>query len=171
MKKRLLILLLVLALGAAGLWYYRPVGVYDLAPGLEPESIAVTAIRTEGALNSNRTLTLPSGSEAFDDVLQELESLRFRRPPTNLIPPLETVLEDDGKKIDGYDYILYVTLIEENEIAWEQWLTLTFWIDEWDYSTGTQATNLSLHLSDGRAIGKTLGDYLWALPAEYESVS
>lgn len=89
--KRDLPLLLAALLVIWGLWYARPIGVDTLYPELEPDLIYVTLINFTGSGHEDQNLTLTAGTEEFDDLWSEIQELRFRRSPFNVVvqgPPL-----------------------------------------------------------------------------------
>lgn len=88
MKKRWkpVLCLAAAALVAWCLWYSRPVDIYGLGMG-ELEGINVKIEYAEPGQGSNvvwNTGVVPDSGQ-WQAVLEELESLRFRRPPGNLI--------------------------------------------------------------------------------------
>lgn len=88
MKKRWkpVLCLAAAALVAWCLWYSRPVDIYGLGMG-ELEGITVKIEYAEPGQGSNvvwNTGVVPDSGQ-WQAVLEELESLRFRRPPGNLI--------------------------------------------------------------------------------------
>lgn len=88
MKKRWKLVLIPIAAAALawGLWYARPVDVYGLGIG-ELEAVNVIIEYAEPGQGSDivwSTGVTPE-SDQWRAVLGELEGLRFRRPPGNLI--------------------------------------------------------------------------------------
>ncbi len=96
--KRDLPLLLAVLLVIWGLWYARPVGVDTLYPELEPDIIYVTLIdfHRHTAMRS-RISKFTAGTEEFDDLWSEIQELRFRRSPFNVVvqalPFLEGIVD------------------------------------------------------------------------------
>lgn len=85
-RRRRVVGLAAAALLAWCLWYARPVDVYGLGMG-ELEAISVKIEYAEPGQGSNvvwNTGVVPDSGQ-WQAVLGELEGLRFRRPPGNLI--------------------------------------------------------------------------------------
>ena len=95
--KRDLPLLLAALLVIWGLWYARPIGVDTLYPELEPDIIYVTLIDFTGSGHEDQNLKLTAGTEEFDDLWSEIQELRFRRAPFNVVvqalPFLEGIVD------------------------------------------------------------------------------
>lgn len=81
---KLLAVILALILWAA--WYARPVDVYGLGIG-ELEAVNVRISRNEPGVGEQeaRSIGLRPGDPLWQTVLEELEALRFRRPPWNAV--------------------------------------------------------------------------------------
>ena len=88
-RKYLPLLILVVVLLLWGLWYSRPVGVETLFPGFDPDSVEVIA----SDRNVSPTASYSKGTPEYDDVLAEVEGLRFRRSVWN---PIRQILPDQG---------------------------------------------------------------------------
>lgn len=76
----------VLALVLWAVWYARPVDVYGLGIG-ELEAINVRISYNEPGVGEQeaRSIGLRPGDPLWQTVLEELEALRFQRPPWNLV--------------------------------------------------------------------------------------
>lgn len=76
----------VLALVLWAAWYSRPVDIYGLGIG-ELEAINVRISCNEPGVGEQeaRSIGLRPGDPLWQTVLEELEALRFRRPPWNLV--------------------------------------------------------------------------------------
>lgn len=76
----------VLALILWTAWYTRPVDVYGLGIG-ELEAVNVRISLNEPGVGEQgaRSIGLRPGDPLWQTVLDELEALRFRRPPWNLV--------------------------------------------------------------------------------------
>ena len=85
-KARWKVLAVVLALVLWAAWYSRPVDVYGLGIG-ELEAVNVRISRNEPGVGEPeaRSIGLRPGDPLWQTVLDELEALRFRRPPWNLV--------------------------------------------------------------------------------------
>lgn len=79
-------LAVVLALILWAAWYSRPVDVYGLGIG-ELEAVNVRISRNEPGVGEQeaRSIGLRPGDPLWQTVLEELEALRFRRPPWNAV--------------------------------------------------------------------------------------
>ena len=79
-------LAVVLALVLWAAWYSRPVDVYGLGIG-ELEAVNVRISRNEPGVGEQeaRSIGLRPGDPLWQTVLDELEALRFRRPPWNVV--------------------------------------------------------------------------------------
>lgn len=79
-------LAVVLALILWAAWYSRPVDVYGLGIG-ELEAVNVRISRNEPGVGEQeaRSIGLRPGGPLWQTVLEELEALRFRRPPWNAV--------------------------------------------------------------------------------------
>lgn len=80
------VLAVILALVLWAAWYSRPVDVYGLGIG-ELEAVNVRISRNEPGVGEQeaRSIGLRPGDPLWQTVLDELEALRFRRPPWNLV--------------------------------------------------------------------------------------
>lgn len=169
---KIAVLCLLLALIAGGLWYARPVGLDTLAPGMEPELIDITLTRFyENQQSELQNLQLASNEPGFDELLAQLEELRFRRPPTNLviqaIPCLENLTSQPKMLEDGDIEDLFITLAQSGPGDW-RYAQLEFSIDEWSYRNFGHSVMLPLGMSQSKEIGQDLGRELWvkSLPTE-----
>ena len=95
--KRDLPLLLAALLVIWGLWYARPIGVDTLYPELEPDLIYVTLIDFTGSGHEDQNLKLTAGTEEFDGLWSEIQELRFRRSPFNVVVQALPFLEEIGR--------------------------------------------------------------------------
>ena len=166
----LLIVALVLTL-----WYKRPLDIRQITGITDPEEISVTILRRDADRTlEQRELTLSAGEEGFDALLERLEEIQFRRPPTNLIRELLPFLpENTGTKEveDGDFQNLYLLLSAPTESG--EWVSgqVSFWVDQWQYRDFDRDVNLDLAVSDSKETGQALCAELWekAQPVESES--
>lgn len=153
----------------AGLWYYRPVDIYTLAPALEPAGISVVINRfseDEAMGHGFRNFDVDAASPQGLALLERLEALRIRRPPTNLLLQILTPTTSGRQVQDGdYNYVIHIFGQDGG------WVALQFFIDAWEYDTPRQSQYLSCRVSGGADSGRALGDYLWELSQEFESDS
>lgn len=79
-------LAVILALILWAAWYARPVDVYGLGIG-ELEAVNVRISRNEPGVGEReaQSIGLRPGDPLWQTVLEELEALRFRRPPWNAV--------------------------------------------------------------------------------------
>ena len=148
-----------------GLWYHRPVGVEVLFPGLEIDRVEVTLLRTQGGEEDwERKLSLSAGEPEFDSLMEEVRALRFRRSPWNplvrAIPALSRSVP--GGELSGEDKVqrMYLTFAGETERVGE----LFFYMGHWRYlDSAAGNTQLTLSMTDGKAVGQALAGELWEL--------
>ena len=159
-------ILLVLLL-LVGLWYYRPVTLDILYSDLDPAGISVSVMRLSGDdfERAHFNLTDASSPEA-SELLDQLNALSIRRPPTNLLLQILTPTTSGRQVQDGdYNYVIHIFGQDGG------WVALQFFIDAWEYDTPRQSQYLSCRVSGGADSGRALGDYLWELSQEFESDS
>lgn len=159
-------ILLITVLVISGLWYYRPVDIYELAPGMEVDKISATLICNGGGASlEERSFYLERGEEGFEDMLSRIEELRFRRPPTNFLlypfPFLEGLFDPKVQVIEDYEYHICIALTGEYTDVWNLHLDCDF--DRWDYIDFDRHIQLSLVGSGETKNPKALGDELWAM--------
>lgn len=156
--------ILIAVIAVACLWYFRPVDIYELAPGMEVDKISATLIRNGGASLEDRTFYMERGEEGFEDMLSRMEELRFRRPPTNLLlypfPFLEGIFDPKVDVIEDHEYQLSITLLGEDGF-W--YLDLYCDVDRWDYINFERRGLFSLVGTGETKNSKVLGDELWAM--------
>lgn len=165
-KRRRLVLILVIAAALAwGIWYARPVDIYALAPEVrDPEGITIdvqelTSVGEEPRFCS-RGFT-PEDPE-WEAVLSQIGALRFRRPPWNLVLqflPQNTVtgrITHDG----DWHILLYVGRRGARSIR------IQFFIDEWDYLSPHSNRNLTLWVKNSKQTGDALAEVLRPLLGE-----
>ena len=158
--------IIVAVLVISGLWYYRPVDIYELAPGMEVDKISATLICNGGGASlEERSFYLERGEEGFEDMLSRMEELRFRRPPTNFLlypfPFLEGLFDPKVQVIEDYEYHICIALTGEYTDVWNLHLDCDF--DRWDYIDFDRYIQLSLVGSGETKNPKALGDELWAM--------
>nr|WP_325185338.1 hypothetical protein [uncultured Oscillibacter sp.] len=149
-----------------GLWYARPVDIYTLAPEVRsPEGITVDDNDLSRGVGQEPRLCsrgfTPEDPE-WETVLAEIEALRFRRPPWNLVlqfVPQNTVtgrITHDG----DWHILLYVGRRGARSIR------IQFFIDEWDYLSPHSNRNLTLWVKDSKQTGDALAEVLRPLLGE-----
>ena len=163
-NKHLPLLLLSLVL-LWGLWYARPLDIYELEPGLHVDAVSVSLIRDNGGADvEDRHLYLKQDDAGYEELLSQMESLRFRRPPTNLLlyafPALEGLFTQGPHVIHGHEYIMAISFGEQDASEWNLHLACSF--DRW------RMVDQGIHFpllgagaaKDNRAFGDTLWDML-----------
>ena len=157
-RKRVWVPLLVLLLVAA-IWYSRPVTLPDLMKGQELQEINVL-IRSLGDWAQEpetATVSVPLTSPEGAALLKQLQDLSFCRSLTDpLIKPLAQAVNA------SHGSVFY----EAGD--WMVSLSLSFTVREWSYAAPGQADFYGCTVPDGEAVGRGLGEQLWALAAKYD---
>lgn len=166
------IVLLVAALIGC-LYYKRPLDIKTLTGVTEPDNIYISIILTDEDMDlQQRDLTLSAGDEGFDELLDRLEEIQFRRPPTNLIrialPFLPELGESSKEWEDGDFQHLYILLSQPDGNGNRTTGHVEFFIDEWEYRDFDRALMLPLAVADSKETGQNLCAELWdkATPVE-----
>ena len=169
MKKRFWKIALLLAaalLSLGSVWYARPVGVETLFPGLEPDQISVTVLDFDGRKQVDRNLTYLKGTPEFDELWGEVQALRFRRPPTNVLaqalPFLAGMFPAQSKTLgeDDIDH-LFLDFFQGDDPSAAWMGELRFWVDSWEYRDLDHDVTLPLSTKDSHAIGQEMAHALW----------
>ena len=149
-------------------WYSRPVSIFDLKPELEPATINVYIGRFDDSARGHgyRDLDVDAGTPEGLALLEQVEAIRIRRSPLNplrnVLPPTTTGRQAGPGQ---YNYAIHIFGTDGS------WVALQFLLDEWKYELPEQAQYLPCLVSDGKAIGQTLGDKLWEIAQQIESDS
>lgn len=157
------------------MWYKRPLDIRQLTGITEPEEISVTILRRNGDMDpEERELILSAGDEGFDTLLERLEEIEFRRPPTNLIRMALPFLPEstNAKEAeDGEFQNLYLLLSAPTESG--EWVggLVTFEVDQWQYADFDREATLDLAVTDSKETGQALCAELWEMAQPVESVS
>ena len=100
----------------------------------------------------------------FDALMEEVRALRFRRSPWNplvrAIPALSRSVP--GGELSGEDKVqrMYLTFAGETERYGE----LFFYVGHWRYlDSAAGNAQLTLSMTDGKAVGQDLAGELWEL--------
>lgn len=166
-KKVLYIALMVVlvALLLFGQWYKRPLGLDELVPDVDARSVSltVTFYPAEGETNGaqQRTRTLTAEEDDWQTLWQQLSSLEFRRPPTNLVQqflPASESKKEKAPKTQSYACLLTVSDGTDTEV-----LTLVC-RDSWSYDTPGQRSPITCYVTDQTQCGAVL-ESLWDLAA------
>ena len=169
--KRDLPLLLAALLVIWGLWYARPIGVDTLYPELEPDIIEVYLSDFTTYRHEDRRLNLTAGTEEFDDLWSEIQELRFRRSPFNVVvqalPFLEGIVDTYVKypETDDLD-TMSISFAQDNGTDIWRSEHLQFDVDAWSYRDFDHGVTLPLMMKNGHEIGQKMAHELWEQASE-----
>ncbi len=160
-KAPAVVLILLLAWGS---WYARPVDLYGLT-GLTPSAVNTISFSLRqfdscvpgGTIDVYGSCT-PESPE-WDAVREAVETLRFRRPPWNLLLQFFDSNFLTGRQTKDGDYHIMLTPIAQGG----GYVNLQFFLDEWTYSSPWSNRNLTLWVEDSRETGNALAEALWSL--------
>lgn len=147
------------------LWYARPVDIHFLMGNQQADVIGGTVWpQFNFPEMTNAEVEFHAGTPEMDELMERLESLRFRRSP---LEPLLRILPSGMKSTDvdpEKDYRIYlIAFTEDNEVLTQ----MEFQIDSWSYGS---ACTLPLSVSGGQDKGRELGEWLWQYSKENHSV-
>ena len=169
-RKRVWVPLLALVLLlAAAIWYSRPVTLPDLLGDQAPQqiNILVRFLGDQAQEPETATVSLPLTSPEGAALLEQLQDLSFRRSLTDpLIRPLaEAVNASHGSvSYEAGDWMFSLSLTgTDGDFA-----VLNFTVREWSYAPPGQIELYSCSVPDREAVGRALGEQLWALAAEHD---
>ena len=154
-----------------GLWYARPIGVDTLYPELEPDIIEVYLSDFTTYRHEDRRLKLTAGTEEFDDLWSEIQELRFRRAPFNVVvqalPFLEGIVDTYVKypETDDLD-TMSISFAQDNGTDIWRSEHLQFDVDAWSYRDFDHGVTLPLLMKNGHEIGQKMAHALWEQAAE-----
>ena len=154
-----------------GLWYTRPIGVDTLYPELEPDIIEVYLSDFNTYRHEDRRLKLTAGTEEFDDLWSEIQELRFRRAPFNVVvqalPFLEGIVDTYVKypETDDLD-TMSISFAQDNGTDIWRSEHLQFDVDAWSYRDFDHGVTLPLMMKNGHEIGQKMAHELWEQAAE-----
>lgn len=155
-----LIPLLVLALWAA--WYARPVDVHTLGVG-ELEAINVRISYAEpgvGDRDDARSAGFTPGDPLWETVLEEVEALRFRRSPGNLIRQYQAgAIRTEAVTTDAH--VVFHLWDSGSET-----LMVQVGAGKPCYTSPYTGENLPASLSGGEKAAQALAERLWPLLKE-----
>ena len=155
------ILLLAAVVGGCA-WYARPVDIYTLMPGLEPDTMQILVTPGQDAPSAVCGMVLTAGDPAFDQLLSRLEELRFRRSvlnPLAEVSPLFSGPEWPRSKTpeSGEIETLDIRFSQPREISHPKTsCSLMLWVDTWGYRDLDHDSLLSCSLQGGRELGQAL---------------
>lgn len=156
----------LLALAAAWcLWYSRPVDINFLLRPHDAEFISGIVNPQAGFPQPDfKNFDLAAGDPEMEELMEQLESLRFHRSP---LEPLLKLLPSTGssaKTIDAeQDYAFHLYFYSDKP---EYILTIAFWIDKWSYD---RYESLPLYISHGQDRGREIGHLLNEIAEKSES--
>ena len=158
-------LLLAVLLALWCMWYARPIGVDTLYPELEPDIIYVTLIDFTGSGHEDRSLEFTAGTPEFDELWAEVQALKFRRSPLNVVvqafPLLENFSSSSKTMEDGDITHMILDLSQVNGLPSAKTEQLRFWVDSWEYRDFDHGVNLPLVMKNAKDIGQTMAHDLW----------
>lgn len=167
MKKywKLVLCLVIAFLLAWGLWYARPVDIYALEPGLgelQVINVFIDQHASPGTVSPSRQQAFTPEAPEWEAVLAEVEALRFRRPPWNLILQF---LDQNTVPVHSSYTGAYTTLIKVRGEDGRN-VGVQFCTREWLRFSLYSNRNLELWMRDGEEIGIALSERLWSLMPE-----
>lgn len=156
----------LLALAAAWcLWYSRPVDIYFLLRPHEAEFISGVVNPQAGFPQPDfKNFDLAAGDPEMEELMEQLENLRFRRSPLEPLLKLLPTMGSSAKTINAeQDYSFHLYFHSDKS---EYVLPVKFWIDEWSYG---RYENLPLYVSHGQDRGREIGHLLDEIAEKAES--
>lgn len=169
-KVRWIALLASITVITGAFWYTRPVDIHVLSSNAEEPDMIFAALTLHGGSSSeiqSRSNSFTPEDPEWETVLEQLESLRFRRPPWNF--PLQFVNESHitGRQTHPGDWHLmcHVVYCRSNTTS------IQFFLDEWMYTSPHSNRNLTLFVDNSKETGAALSEALWPLLIEEESES
>ena len=164
-RKRVWVPLLVLLLLLTAIWYSRPVTLPDLLGDQAPQQINILVRRLSDPEPASATASLPLSSPEGAALLEQLQSLSFRRSLTDpLIKPLAEAVNASHVSVSyetgGWSFSLSLTGAD-GDLA-----VLNFTVREWSYAAPGQEGFYSCSVPDGEAVGQALAEQLWTLATE-----
>ena len=156
---------IVILAAAWCLWYARPVDIHFLMGNQEAEVIGGTVWPQFNFPElTNADVEFLAGTPEMDELMEHLESLRFRRSPLEpllrLLPSGMKSTEIDPEK----DYRIYlIAYTADNRVLTQ----MEFNIDSWYYGP---ACTLPLSVSSGQEKSRELGAWLWEYSQKNPSV-
>lgn len=144
-----------------GLWYARPVDIHGLGMG-ELEAVSASVIHNKAGQGVDlvwSTGAVPDDSQ-WQTVLKEVERLRFRRPPGNLV---REYLQDGTVKTEPADRtsVLFYFLDQDGRS-----LTMEIGASRSIYTSLHTSSNLPIFLSGGEEAVQALVERLPLLTEE-----
>ena len=157
--------IIVLLLLLTAIWYSRPVTLPDLLGDQAPQQINILVRRLSDPEPASATASLPLSSPEGAALLEQLQSLSFRRSLTDpLIKPLAEAVNASHVSVSnetgGWSFSLSLTGAD-GDLA-----VLNFTVREWSYAAPGQEGFYSCSVPDGEAVGQALAEQLWTLAAE-----
>ena len=159
------IVIVLLLLLAAALWDSRPVTLPDLLGDQAPQQINILVRRLSDPEPASATASLPLSSPEGAALLEQLQSLSFRRSLTDpLTKPLAQAVNASHGSVSyetgDWSFSLSLTGADGG------FAVLNFTVREWSYAAPGQTDFYSCSVPDGEAVGQALAEQLWNLAAE-----
>lgn len=148
------------------MWYKRPLNIWEVTGVAEPEEISISITFVDGTADmEQRELTLSAGDEGFDALLERLEEIQFRRPPTNLIRIALPFLSDwstGEKELEEDDFTSLVISLHQPVPDGDRVRGyVEFFVDQWSYRDFDRDVTLDLAVTDSKETGQALCAELW----------
>ena len=131
----------------------------------------MTLINFTGSGHEDQNLTLTAGTEEFDDLWSEIQELRFRRSPFNVVvqalPFLEGIVGSYVKypEDDDIDHLIIGFAQDNGTDTWRS-EDLQFWTNTWSYRDFDHGVTLPLMMKNGHEIGQKMAHELWEQAAK-----
>ena len=164
--RRILALVALAVLLGGMLWYTRPVDLYTIAPDLEPQYLDLMLMRHTGDAADLPVryldLTAEDGA-AYDTVLTQLESLRFRRLPLGSL--LSFLRDLQSRTIHPGDFESWIVLSDGTDS-----LGLNCRVGWWELVTYPDSgpSFQAVLLCGGGEVGTDFHEFLWDIASESE---
>lgn len=155
MKKRWVLAALLALICWIG-WYARPVDIYTLMPEVEPTYLSLLLLDTDDLADIKEyRFDLQPGDPQYQETLETIEALRFRRAP---LSSLWHALGDLGGQVYYGRYHGHLGISDG-----VHYLELEY-LDNWEYTTiiqgGKGPVSHTVALQGGEAATQALTDYL-----------
>lgn len=171
MKKRIkkygIMMIIIVFFLIGTLWYYRPLSAFQMQSAVTEESIKSVHVliyhyRADGSEEDARVIDINEEEPSMVRLLEQVNQLHFRRPPTNLLQQfLPNTVYGKGAQPNTYHFLIIFSGDESFE--------LQFFIDAWSYSYSGLNMFLPCTEKSPPLTGNELGQFLWELSERSES--